>query len=100
MTMKDVFIVADNIISPLGLSTDENFRRLTKGEAGVQQQHRPSIAGHSFYASLLEKPAVLPAEKSKYHTNFERLLIDSISDALSMSDVDITDERTILVISS
>src|SRR4051812_16291711 len=100
ITMKDVFVVADNIISPLGASTDENFKRLTKGDSGVQQQHRPSIAGHSFYASLLEKPGAIPENKNQYYTNFEQLLIDSISDAMSLSGVDITDNKTILVLSS
>jgi hypothetical protein len=29
--MRDVFVVADNIVSPLGITTAENFSRLTKG---------------------------------------------------------------------
>ena len=53
--MKDVFIVADNIISPLGVTTEENFTSLKKGLSGIKQQHSPALADDPFYASLLNE---------------------------------------------
>ena len=43
-TMAPIFIVSDNIISPLGLNTAENFQQLKKGRSGVQMQDDISIS--------------------------------------------------------
>ncbi|MEP7144429.1 MAG: beta-ketoacyl synthase N-terminal-like domain-containing protein [Ferruginibacter sp.] len=98
--MKDVFIVADNIISPLGATTDENFSLLTKGTSGIQLQHDPGLSDHSFYASLLNDTNDGLADKDSYYTKFEQLLIASVSNALQNAGVDITSKKTILIISS
>ena len=52
--MKDTFIIADNIISPLGRDTAENFSRLKKGNTGIKEHFSPAIADQSFYAALLD----------------------------------------------
>ena len=91
--MRDVFIVADNIISPLGVTTVENFSRLTKGLSGIQYQHDLALADHSFYASLLNGTKDLLAEKSSSYTKFEQLLIASVSNALENTEIDITGKK-------
>ena len=98
--MRDVFIVADNIISPLGLTTEENFSRLLMGESGVQEQFIPATADESFYASLLAEHNYLPVEKKTSFTKFEQLLIASVTKALIESPINLQDKRTILIISS
>ncbi len=107
--MKDVFIVADNIISPLGVTTEENFTSLKKGLSGIKQQHSPALADDPFYASLLNETnnqhlwlVPSPATVTDYssYTKFEQLLIASVSNALENTEVDIKDKRTILIISS
>ncbi|MBC7887769.1 MAG: beta-ketoacyl synthase [Ferruginibacter sp.] len=98
--MKDVFIVADNIISPLGVSSAENFTGLTKGLTGIQQQHAPALSDIPFYASLLSDTHERLAEKNSSYTKFEQLLIASVSSALENSKIDIRDKKTILIISS
>ncbi len=96
--MKEVFIVADNIISPLGLSTAENFQQLKQSVSGIQLHTDKSIANEPFYASLF------PLESQLFgggqYTRFEQLLIASIEGALKNSSFDITDKKTILIISS
>lgn len=98
--MRDAFIVADNIISALGITTEENFSRLIKGNSGVQEQFIPAIADGSFYASLLNEHNYLPAEKPARYTKFEQLLIASVSKALNDSPVSLKEKKTILIISS
>ncbi|MEO5889914.1 MAG: beta-ketoacyl synthase N-terminal-like domain-containing protein [Ferruginibacter sp.] len=98
--MKDVFIVADNIISPLGRTTEENFSSLKNGRSGIQEQHNPAMSDHPFYASLLNDGDGQLAAKQSAYTKFEHLLIASISDALTYTDIDITDKKTVLIISS
>lgn len=95
--MKDVFVVADNIYSPLGATKEENFYRLTKGIAGVCRHHRPEMASQPFYAALFDPDEI--RERDGY-TKFELLLIESIGQALQNSEVDPADPRTILILSS
>ncbi|MEO6730752.1 MAG: beta-ketoacyl synthase N-terminal-like domain-containing protein [Ferruginibacter sp.] len=98
--MKDVFIVADNIISPLGITTDENFTAISKGLSGVRQQFDPALSEASFYASLFDDANDLLANKNDSYTKFEQLLIASVSSALENTNIDITGANVILIISS
>lgn len=94
---KDVFVVADNVLSPLGKTTAENFDQLKKNISGVKEQNKPTISQKRFFASLFNQGDIsIEAGKTK----FEQLLIDSIADAMQNSSVDPTDKKTVLIISS
>ncbi|CAN5570976.1 beta-ketoacyl synthase N-terminal-like domain-containing protein [soil metagenome] len=98
--MKEVFLVSDNIVSPLGVNTAENFSMLKTGTSGVKKQQIPEMSSLPFYASLLSDDVALLTDKNNTYTKFELLLIASISDALEKSTVSAADKRTILIISS
>ena len=95
--MRPVYIAADNIISPLGDTTLENTEQLKKGVSGIKLHNNAEVSVTPFYASLFEADAY--AANSVY-TKFEKLLIASVKDAIDRCDIDPTDERTILIISS
>jgi hypothetical protein len=57
------------------------------------------MAEQPFYAALLDYNA-LPNFSNAAHTKFEQLLIASITGALQNTVVDITDKRTVLIIST
>jgi 3-oxoacyl-[acyl-carrier-protein] synthase-1 len=99
--MTDVFIIADNIISPLGYSSDENFVRLKKLISGVKKQDDAALSDQPFYAALFDKQdGFLNDESRNGYTKFEKLLIASITDALKNSGVFPEDKKTVLIISS
>jgi len=99
--MKDVFIIADNIISPLGKTTTENFSKLTNNISAVKQHSNINIADEAFYASLFDTNASFIEEtKKNNYTKFEQLLIASINGALTQCDIDVSDKRTLLLIST
>jgi 3-oxoacyl-[acyl-carrier-protein] synthase I len=104
--MKDIFVVSDNIFSPLGTTTVENFSRLKAGVSAVRRHDRPEMAGEPFYAALFDADMAdgaggpyTPAATGTY-TKFEQLLLASISDALETGNVDPRDPRTILILST
>jgi 3-oxoacyl-[acyl-carrier-protein] synthase-1 len=97
---KDVFIVADNIISPLGMDTPENFLALKKGISGVKEHTDPSMSDQSFYASLFPQDDPILASNDDRYTKFEQLLITSVAGALQNNQIDITGNRVVLIISS
>ena len=97
--MKEVFVVSDNIISPVGKTSAENFLALTKSISGIKHHILPSISASPFYASLLEKELIEQLDPGAL-TRFERLLALSISNALQNSAIEISSPSTIVIISS
>lgn len=95
--MTDVFVAADNIFSPIGMTTTENFSQLKAGISGVRQHQLPAISDESLYAALFEPDRFIPDGP---YTKFEQLLLTSIGDALQRSDIDPADGKTILIVSS
>jgi hypothetical protein len=49
-----VYIIADNIISPLGNTSRENYDRVVKGETGISLVNDPDLSPTSFYASKID----------------------------------------------
>jgi 3-oxoacyl-[acyl-carrier-protein] synthase-1 len=102
--MKDVFVVADNIVSPLGATTEENFLRLRNGVTAVRRQDRPEMADQPFFAALFDPGDIIAEDgftrSEKRFTRFEKLLSASIGQVLKTSGIDPSDPRTILILSS
>ena len=95
--MKDVYVVADNIISPVGITAEDNFHALLNNQSGVKEQQMPSISPNAFYASLLDEKKF---QSTGPFTKFEQLLVSSVNDVLANSSVDIQSPETILILSS
>jgi 3-oxoacyl-[acyl-carrier-protein] synthase I len=76
--MREVFVVSDNILSPLGSTTAENFERLKKGSSGIRKHERPLMNEKPFFASLFAEKDLSSTESI---TRFEKAIIDSIDDA-------------------
>ncbi|HTB52574.1 MAG TPA: beta-ketoacyl synthase N-terminal-like domain-containing protein [Ferruginibacter sp.] len=93
--MKDVFIVSDNIISPLGTTTAGNYIQLKNAISGIKRHDDKKISPVPFYASLLHD-----FHSQVNGTKFEQLLIASIADALKNSGIDSSNKNTLLIISS
>ncbi|MDB5131343.1 MAG: fabF 2, partial [Mucilaginibacter sp.] len=98
MMKPDVFIVADNVLSPLGKTTTENFARLKENQSAVKAHHNPQISQQPFFASLFDDNDFL--QPNRQYTKFEQLLVASIENALQNCDINIADKKTILIISS
>jgi 3-oxoacyl-[acyl-carrier-protein] synthase-1 len=95
--MKDVFIIADNIISPLGNTTAENFSKLLENISAVKQHNNKQIADEPFYASLFDAGDF---KTNDQHTKFEQLIIASVNDTLKQTDINVADKKTLLIIST
>jgi 3-oxoacyl-[acyl-carrier-protein] synthase-1 len=94
--MPAVYIAADNILSPIGNTTAENFAQVKKGISGIKNHQDKALSEEPVYASLFDD------EKNKLFgiNKLDSLLIASIKDALENSGIDATDKKTILIISS
>jgi len=100
MSEPEVYVVTDNVLSPIGKTTAENFLRLKEGVSGVTEWNDFYISPLPFYAALFnsEEPFIL--DETNSYTKFEKLLIASIDDALKLGAIDPSDKKTLLIISS
>jgi 3-oxoacyl-[acyl-carrier-protein] synthase-1 len=94
MRSPDVFVVADNVFTPLGKTTAQNFANLKNDQSAVKQHQHNSL---TYFAALFGE-AEFPSNQQ--YTKFEQLLIVSISDALKQGGLDAPDKKTVLIISS
>lgn len=89
--------LADNIISPLGLTTDENYRAVKAGRSALRLHEGVAGIPIPFYASLLDE-SVLTVEGD--YTKFERMCIQSVAAALKQCDIDAASSRVLFIIST
>jgi 3-oxoacyl-[acyl-carrier-protein] synthase I len=94
--MRNVYVVADNIFSPLGKNTLNNIEALKKGRSGIQL-HVPGLSPDPFYASLFN-PADKITDISK--TFFEQIVVASAMDAMQKADIRPADKKTGFILSS
>lgn len=101
--MKNVYVVADNILSPLGRTTEENFSNVSRGQSGIQLHENRKLSVNPFYASMLsagQLEGYWNEDSLDGYTKFEQLLILSVQNALDRADIDITDGRTAFIVST
>ncbi len=101
--MREVFIVSDNIISPLGFTSEDNFYQLTLNNCAISHHNKPEFSSEPFYASLLteqQNNALDNIDSNAEYSKFEKLLINSITNAVKGSDVNPGSAETVIVIST
>jgi 3-oxoacyl-[acyl-carrier-protein] synthase-1 len=98
------FFIADNIISPLGFTTEENFQAAKNGHIGIDTVNDPTIYSEPFPAAMINDDLVMrnfskiPADKN--YTRLEKMLILSITESLINTKIDISSDRTGMVLST
>ncbi|MGI6233280.1 MAG: beta-ketoacyl-[acyl-carrier-protein] synthase family protein [Prevotella sp.] len=104
MAERLVTMIAHNIVSPLGLTSADNFAAVTAGRSAVRCHKNQWGLPEPFAASLIDHEVVNEACKAEGVgdglTFFERMAVLSIKKALQECDVDITSEKTLVILST
>ncbi len=101
-----ILLEADNIVSPLGFSTSENLKRMFDGESGIRLVKDTNLCDESFVASVIPDGEIERIFSQRFNkeqiplTRLEKMMMISISSALSHSKIDIRNRRTLLVLST
>lgn len=93
--MASVYIAADNIFSPLGISTQENFEKVKKGLSAIRQITNKTLSPEFFYASMFENSNAQGA-----FTQFESICIATIQNALTQTEIKLSDADTLFILST
>lgn len=92
-------IVATNIISPLGRTTEQNFRAVACGRTALSHYGcRGSFPG-PFTAAAFGPESIAELAVEGF-TRFESLVISSVEEALSRTDVDTSSDRCLFILST
>ena len=94
--MRNVYVAADNIFSPLGRTTTENFAQVCNGRSGIRLYDDPVFSPVPFHAAMFAPAQLEPSP----HTRFEQFLIQSVQQVLDQSSIDINDGRTAFIVST
>ena len=95
-----VYCIADNITSPLGVTTAENYKALREGRSALASYTSYSGRSEDNYVAsrfTLAKQKLLMVEGLTW---FESLVYNSVKKALLGCDIDISSQRTLFVIST
>jgi 3-oxoacyl-[acyl-carrier-protein] synthase-1 len=94
--MRNVYVVADNIFSPIGKNTFTNMEALKKDRSGIQLC-KNDISPEPFYASLFSQEDKTGEESI---TAFERIVLKSALDAMQYVAFNPEDKKNGFILSS
>ena len=100
-----MYKIADNIISSLGFTTEENYNAIKKGITGIKYYEKGTFnLPEPFMAALIDKERLNDefeklSQKNCY-TALEKAAILSVYYANQKSKIDVSSEKTIFVLSS
>lgn len=92
-------VVSTNIVSPLGMSSQENWRAVMQGRSALRRLENYKGIPLPFVASVFTPEQVEKLAVEGF-TRFESLAIRSIKEALTHTDLDVHGERTIFILST
>lgn len=92
-------VVSTNIVSPLGMSSQENWRAVMQGRSALRRLENYKGIPLPFVASVFT-PEQVGELAIEGFTRFESLAIRSITEALTHTDLDVHGERTIFILST
>lgn len=98
-----IFTSYNNIISPLGFSTQENYQAVSNSIIGVKKIKLPFSQDEFCVAKISESKIQEHFSQIKnleLHTKLEKLSILSIQDVLNQSGINPKDNRTLLIYST
>lgn len=96
--------VADNIVSPLGFTTADNYAAVKRGDTPLQRYEGQWGLPTPFAASMVNRDKVLTACADTgingAFTFFEQMVLLSVTKALQQCDIDMTSKHTLFVLST
>lgn len=112
--MTSVYIAADNIFSPLGMTTQENFDKVKNGASAIRQISDSKLSTESFYASMFSASPFSFGETRLNDevgqgvrrtdevavTRFESICIASVQNALAQTEIKLSDTDTLFILST
>ena len=97
---REVFVVGDYLISPLGRGSEYHFQQLLGGHTAISPVVDPQLADHPIYAARIDEAAWLSdiSDNTRY-TRLEKLFILALQALIDRHGIPL-DDRTLVVLST
>jgi 3-oxoacyl-[acyl-carrier-protein] synthase-1 len=92
---RDVWIVADNIVSPLGISAEETYKNIRAGKTGISLAPANAYLKEPVHAGIISSQIA-----DKPSTRFESITNHSAREALKQTNLDPASSRTLFILST
>lgn len=98
--MKDVFVIADHIISPLGIGSELNFQSLLNGNTAIKTISNENFCAHPIQAARIDDSVWEgKIKQADQYTRLEQLFILSLKALITENEIPL-DKRTLVVLST
>ena len=94
-----VYNLADNIISPLGETTEQNFQALKAGHSVLRKYDGFRGVGEPYVASLITEELIASLRENGL-TIFESLVVSSVRRTIASAGLDVTKSNVVFILSS
>ena len=100
-----IYQISHNIISPLGFSSEDNFRAVKNGETMLELQNTAFSLPEPFFGAIINEDmlnaefARINAQNFQY-TKFEKMAILSVTKALQQTDIQPNSSRVQFILST
>ena len=94
-----VYNLADNIISPLGETTEQNFQALKAGRSVLREYNGYRGVRTPYVASLMTEEQIASLQEDGL-TLFESLVIASVKRTIASAGLDVTQANVVFILSS
>lgn len=95
--MIPVYIAADNITSPLGSTTRQNYDAVRSGATAIRQINDTHLSPVPFYAAMFVHGVL---NTNPAYTRFENLCIASVTEALANTTINVASPDTLFMLST
>ena len=96
----DVYIIGDEVISPLGLGSELNFQRLRDGHTAIAPVMDMRLRDHPIHAAQMdENPWNQLVKNASRYTRLERLFILALQRLIDRHDIPL-DSETLVILST
>ena len=101
-----IYRVSDNIISPLGFSSLDNYNAVKQGKTDLKPYNNKFGITEPFVASLINREEIsdrfssINLQNNIKYTILEQTAILSVYDALTQANIDVNSEKTLFILST
>lgn len=94
-----MYILSDNIISPLGYTTAQNFKAVEAGRSALERRERDDLSPEPYVAARFSE-AQWGELAIEGLSHFEALAVRSVVDAISTTGIDIAGPDVVFILST
>ena len=94
------YVLSDNILSPLGATSADNYQAVKAGRSGLREHEAKELRVPQDYVAALFSDTEAAAYAEEGLSRFEALALASCRKALAATEADVSGEDTVFILSS